>query len=132
MRTDHSACAFPVDIKITHKELTFGLVHFSRIGAEDCASQTVLGIIGELQGVIEVLCFGDGKNGTENLFLEDTRFRTDISNDYWLDEISFASDFLTASDEPSFGLADFDVFQDAFLGAVIDDRAHIITDIIRW
>src|SRR5258706_11214336 len=108
----HCASAFPVYIKISYKELLASLADFVGIFAEYRACQTILGIVRELDGVIEIAGLGYGQHRTEDLLLKEARLRIYVGDHGRLDEIPVADARRTSRDEPSLFLAHLYVIQE--------------------
>jgi hypothetical protein len=81
VRADHGAGAFPVEIQVADVEALLGFPQMFGVIGEDRAGQPVLRIVGQFQGVLEVVGLGDGQHRAENLLLEDAVLGLDVGND---------------------------------------------------
>ena len=125
VRADHRSGAFAVDVQVADVELVDGAVDLVAGLGVDRAGQAELGVVGDLEGVVEAASFDHGQHGAEDLFLLELRLRRDVGEDRGLDEIAFAGSALAAGEEASVFLALLDVFEDRLHRAFVDDRAHV-------
>lgn len=127
---DHGAGAFAVEVEVADVEAVGGELEAGGVGGVGGAGEAVLAIVGEFEGVFEVARGGDGEDGAEDFLLEDAGGGGDIGDDGGLKEVAVAWRGAAAGDEAAFLLADFDVFEDGFAGAFVDDGAHVIGGVL--
>src|SRR5215831_11393730 len=88
------------------------------------AGQPILGVIGDMQGIVEVFGFDYCQHGSEDLFLGDARMGVYVSDYGWFDEVAWAMMTATGNDA-AFFFADLDVVGDLLHGVLINDRPHV-------
>src|SRR5262249_6145241 len=126
MCADHGAGAFAVEIEIARLEfIARALQLFARTGVNG-AGQPELGVVGDVERVIEIARLDYGQHRPEDLFLSQPRGGSDVSNDSGLDEVALARlpGRTAAVNEPAFLLADLDVIQNTLHRLLIDHRTH--------
>src|SRR5437764_10436514 len=102
MCADNCTGAFAVDVEIADVELAhrhFNLVARSGINR---TGQAELGIVCDIERLLKVARFNHRKHRTENFFLLELRFRLNICDYGWLDEITFTriSGAISTSNQP--------------------------------
>src|SRR3954451_4341009 len=81
--------------------------------------------------MIEVFGLGNGKDGSEDLFLKDAGFGVYIGNNGGLNEVTLAFWGLATRQQTAFGFSGLDVLQNRFLRPLIYHRAHVVPSILR-
>src|SRR5438270_8042648 len=122
MRADDCTGAFAVDVEITDVELAhchFNLVARSGINR---TSQAELGIVRDIERLLKVARFNYRQYRTENFLLLELRFRLNICDYGWLDEITFAriSGATSTSNQPAFAFSNVDVVHDRLHRSLVD------------
>src|SRR5882724_8918406 len=112
MRPDHGAGALAVEVEVSHEEALARLANVFWIRRVDRPGQAVLRVVGQLEGVLEVLRFGNRENGAKDLFLKDSRLRVDIGDHRGLDEVAVAIRGGSPGDQAALFLTRLDVTQD--------------------
>ena len=69
MRADHGAGALAINVQVSHVELADSAIDLVLRAGVDRAGQAEFGVVGNLEGVVEVLRLDDGQHGAENFFL---------------------------------------------------------------
>lgn len=83
---------------------------------EDSGSETVDGIVGHLDNLVDGLEFGNGDDRAEDFFLHNFHGALDISEDSRLDEVALVTDTAAAHVASStFALAGLDVAHDTIV-----------------
>src|SRR6184192_1676009 len=59
-----------IDIKIAANHFRFRALDVNRAAGVAAARQGKFAVVGERDGFVKILCFGDGQHWTENLFAE--------------------------------------------------------------
>src|SRR5438105_4169878 len=77
MRAHHSAGALAVHIEIPYEKLISRLADMLGICGIDCSGQSILGVIGHLESMLEIPGFRHRQNRSEDLLLKDTRLGID-------------------------------------------------------
>src|SRR5277367_4894333 len=132
MGADHGAGALAVDVEVADVEFADGTIDLVLRTGVDRAGQAELGVVCNLECVIEVLRLDYGQYRAKDFFLLKLRLGFDVGNDRGLDEIAFASILgqTTAGDQAPVFLAVLDIFEDRLHGAFVDHRAHV--RILGW
>ncbi len=91
------------------------------------SGEAVLGVVGDGEGVVEVLRLDDGEDGAEDLFERDAGGGSDVGDDGGRDvKAAFGIfDCVAAGEDTAFGLADVDVVEDLVVGGLVDDGAGV-------
>ena len=108
---DHGTGTFAVDVEIAHEKLIASLLDLLRILAENSAGQSVFGIVGQLQRMLEIARLGHRQHRNENLLLEETRLGVDIGDHRWLDKISVSRSRRATSHQPPFFFPDLNIIK---------------------
>src|SRR6185437_4160319 len=127
MRSHDGSGALAVDVEVADVELTDGAVQFVLGTGVDGAGEAEFSVVGNMQGMVEIVRFDDGQHRPENLFLLDAGAGLDIGNDGGLNEPAVAGIAVTlaAGQQPSaLFLADLDVFENGLHGTFVDHRPH--------
>ena len=66
------------------------------VGSVDSGGQTIGGVVGHADGISLVFEFGNGADGTEDLFLLNLHVFADVGEDGRFDEVAFLSNALAA------------------------------------
>src|SRR5208283_4199529 len=127
MGSYHRSRALAVEVEIAYVELAHGAIELLARTGIDRAGQAKLGVIGDLQGVIEVARFDHHQHRPKDFFLLELRLRRNVSNYGGLNEITFSSFRVAraAGDQASIFFADLDIAQDVVHRTFIDDGSHV-------
>src|SRR5208283_2227340 len=132
MAADQGAGAFAVEVQVADEEALLGGVDPGRVAGVDGAGEAVLGIVGELQRVVEITGAGHGQDGSEDLLLEEARFRVDVGDEGGLNEIAVAGSGSAAGEQAPLVLPDLDVVEDRTAGTLVDHRTHVVARVFTW
>ena len=86
MDADKRARAFTIEIQIADMKFTTSAFQLRLVVCVDGSGQTILRIVGDSQGVVEIICANDGQHRPEDFLLLDGRARFDIGNHGRFDE----------------------------------------------
>src|SRR5882672_6262193 len=99
MNTDERSGALPVEIKVPHMKFPSGSLELFLIGAVHSASQTILSVVSNLQGVVIILRLYHRQHRSKYFFLFDGRARLHVSNNGRLDEEALLTIRTTAAQD---------------------------------
>src|ERR1017187_6806891 len=101
-------------------ELTLGALDLVFAGGVEGAGESVLGVVGDRQGVVETLRLDDGQHRAADLSLREAGHGSEIGDHRGLDEIAVARGAPATRNETPFALTELDVVEDRLHGALVD------------
>src|SRR5581483_2340777 len=109
MRADHSSRALAVDVQIADVEFLDRAINLVARTGVDGAGQSELGIVGDLERMIEAASLDHREHRSEDFFLLKLRLCRDVGDNRRLDEVALSRKSLAAGDEASIFLPLLDV-----------------------
>src|SRR5262249_6546316 len=120
-----------IDVQIADVEFAFRALDAFAIAGIEGAGQTVVGVVGDRERVVNVFGFDDGDHRSEDLFLGDAGFRVNVGYDRWRNEPAFAGQIMPSApgDDAAFLLADLYVLVDLLVGLLARNRTGEIVHV---
>ena len=88
LHTDERAGDGAVEVEVAGLELGAGLLQVIAVFGVDAAGETVGGVVGYTQGLVEVAGLVYGEDGTKDLLLRYPRLRINLAEDGGFDEVA--------------------------------------------
>src|SRR5579864_7000024 len=101
MCADHRAGALAVDVEIADVEFMDGSVDLVAGTGVDGASESELGVVGDLKRVVETAGLDHGEHGSKDFFLLKLRLGLNIGNHGGLNKVALAGSAFAAGNEAS-------------------------------
>jgi hypothetical protein len=116
--------ALPVDVEVADVKASACLGHAVAIRREQRPGQPELGVVRDLEGMLEVACARDREHRPEDLFLRDPCAWMDVAEDGRLDVVA-ALERSTSEQECSLVAADVDVVEHSSVRGLVDHWSKI-------
>ena len=129
MRAHHGAGALAVQVEVAAVEVFAGFLQVLAAGGIDRAGEAVLGGVGDLERVVEVLGADDGGDGAEDFLLRDAGLGVNVGEDGGGDEVTGGVVGFAAGHQPAFFAPDQQVVRDGVPRTLVDDRAHEVAGV---